>query len=75
MKDIFKNINKEFVEVEPFKLEPIGLKPREVWLLERMNEVNVSILRYKQFNKVIPREWIDELVEIANIINKLYPPL
>lgn len=75
MKDIFKNINKEFIEVEPFKLELIGVKPREIWLLERMNEINIAILRYKQFDKDIPRKWIDELLDITNELDKAYPPL
>ncbi len=66
MKDIFKNINKEFIESPTIVFEPIGLKPKEIWLLERMNDINCAILRYKQVNIEVPKEWILELKDIAS---------
>ncbi len=75
MKDIFRNLSGEVIEPQTIKLEPIGLKPREIWLLERINDISCTILRYKQFDKDIPREWIDELISITNELDGEYPPL
>lgn len=66
MKDIFKNINREFVKPPKLEWPPIGITPRDVWLVRRISEINSAILRRKQSNEEVPKEWIYELKDIVD---------
>ena len=51
---------------------PIGITPR--WLLdeERAIEIEQAIARYNEANYSIPFEWIKELNEVYERLNKFY---
>lgn len=51
---------------------PIGITPR--WLLdeERAIEIEQAIKRYNEVNLPIPIEWIQELNEVYERLNKFY---
>jgi len=46
------------------KEPPIGIKPREVALEERKNEIISAICRYAENNYIVPEKWFMELNEI-----------
>lgn len=43
---------------------PIGLKPKFVKMLERLNEVRGALVRYYNAELEIPLEWIEEYNEL-----------
>ena len=45
---------------------PIGLKPKSVSILERLNEVRGAIVRYYDAELKIPVEWIEEYNELID---------
>ena len=51
---------------------PIGITPR--WLLdeERATEIEEAIVRYNKADYSIPIEWIQELNEVYERLNKFY---
>ena len=54
------------------KKPPIGITPR--WLLdeERAIEIEQAIMRYNEVDYLIPIEWIQELNEVYDRLNKFY---
>lgn len=42
---------------------PLGLRPKYIWVLERVKEIQEALLRYHEEGKGYPDEWIVELVE------------
>ena len=54
------------------KKPPIGITPR--WLLdeERAIEIEQAIARYNEADYSIPVEWIQELNEVYERLNKFY---
>mgnify|MGYP003627288332 FL=1 len=47
-------------------MPPIGLKPKFVNRLERLNEVRGAIVRYYEASREIPIEWVEEYNELIN---------
>ena len=47
-------------------MPPIGLKPKFVNRLERLNEVRGAIVRYYDAQLKIPIEWIEEYNELID---------
>jgi len=45
---------------------PIGIKPRFIWLEQRLEDINNAILRYQSALKEIPEEWVDERLKILD---------
>lgn len=54
------------------KKPPLGITPR--WLLdeERAIEIEQAIMRYNEVDYPIPVEWIQELNEVYERLNKFY---
>jgi len=53
-------------EHEKVVMPPIGLKPKFVNRLERLNEVRGAIVRYHDAELKIPVEWIEEYNELID---------
>ena len=53
-------------EDEKIVMPPIGLKPKFVNRLERLNEVRGAIVRYYDAGLKIPVEWIEEYNEFID---------
>lgn len=47
-------------------MPPLGLKPRKIHDRDRMNEIISAIERYSEESMLIPKEWTDELRDLAN---------
>ena len=47
---------------------PIGLMPKYIWQEKRYKDICEAIKRYKNVNKKIPKEWIEEYIELWEII-------
>ena len=47
---------------------PIGLKPKFVKNLERLNEVRGAITRYYNAELKIPIEWVEEYNELIELL-------
>lgn len=50
-------------EQKPVERAPLGLRPRHVVLRERNKEILEAIGRCVEAGKVIPREWLNELMQ------------
>lgn len=48
-------------QCKPIIKPPLGLMPRYQWVEERKKEIIRAMDRYSSAEKVIPREWIEEL--------------
>lgn len=44
---------------------PIGLMPRQIWEEKRLDEVASAIARYRNVNRSVPREWVEEYNELT----------
>jgi len=55
------------MKTEENKMYPIGLKPKFVKDLERLNEIREAIVRYYDAELEIPIKWIEEYNELINI--------
>jgi hypothetical protein len=53
-------------EHEKLVMPPIGLKPKYVNRVERLNEVRGAIVRYYDAGLKIPIEWIEEYNELID---------
>lgn len=49
---------------------PLGLRPKTVWLAERLMEITYAIIRYREAGAVVPVEWFKEYNEIVAQLNK-----
>lgn len=56
-----KKDNKQIVK------PPLGLKPKFVNRLERLNEIRGAIVRYYDAEMQIPIEWIEEYNELIEL--------
>jgi len=52
---------------------PIGLRPRFIWLEQRLQEIKDACDRYINAQKPIPREWLDESKVIRAELRKRKP--
>lgn len=52
------------IKLDMAELPPIGLKPKFVNKLERLNEIRGAIVRYYDAEMQIPVEWIVEYNEL-----------
>ena len=46
---------------------PLGIKPRNLWLEDRLNNINAAIARFIEADSIIPSEWIEERNKLCNI--------
>ena len=53
-------------EHEKVEIPPIGLKPKFVNRLERLQEVRGAIVRYYDASMKIPIQWIEEYNELID---------
>ena len=53
-------------EDEKVEMPPIGLKPKFVNRLERLQEVRGAIVRYYDASMKIPIQWIEEYNELID---------
>lgn len=51
-------------------LKPIGLKPREIWIKERIKEIDLAIDRYTENTETIPCKWVQERNELIEELKK-----
>jgi hypothetical protein len=58
----------EYVRVNAEPKPPLGIIPKKIWDLQRLNDLNEAINRYTAFGKEIPIEWVGEY----NNLVKLY---
>jgi hypothetical protein len=50
-----------------YEKPPLGLTPRFIRNLDRIQEINNAILRYVEAKKDIPYKWVAELVELQRV--------
>lgn len=50
---------------------PLGLRPRHIAILERMEEIMDVMRRYQQVLKSIPQKWSEELSELYTIMGEI----
>ena len=50
---------------DPARKPPLGLTPKYMWRLQRLQNIAEAIERYTDVNKEIPIEWIEEYNELA----------
>lgn len=43
---------------------PLGLRPKNIWMLERIAEIREAMARYAKAGKDIPSAWMVELLEL-----------
>ena len=46
-------------------IEPVELMPRQQWLACRFIDVRAAIIRRRDSNQEVPREWLDEFFDLA----------
>ncbi len=56
---------------------PIGLMPKNIWTeyvqMQRRNEITAAMQRYIGAGKDIPNDWLQELIELNNVIQNVQP--
>ena len=60
------NLNDVKEEREKQTIKPIGLKPKLISNLERLEEIKCAIVRYYNAELKIPIEWIEEYNELID---------
>ena len=45
--------------------QPLGLRPRHIVELKRVEEIEAAMKRYLEYRKPIPIEWIEEYNELT----------
>lgn len=54
------------VEIEDAEQKPpLGLEPKEIWKLQRLQDIVAAINRYFDGSKEIPVKWVEEYNELA----------
>lgn len=48
------------------KKPPLGVMPRDAWDRKRQEELSEAMCRYIAVDKKIPKEWLEEYIEISN---------
>jgi len=49
---------------------PIGLLPRYIWVEKRLEDVKNAIERYQEVDKKLPMEWILELLDLIQEVDR-----
>jgi hypothetical protein len=49
---------------------PLGIRPKHIVRLHRLEEIEEGIVRYMEHKKQIPVEWIDERNDIVRELNE-----
>lgn len=49
---------------------PLGLMPKNIWMLQRLKDINSAITRYIESDMDIPVLWIRERSELISSIAK-----
>ena len=49
---------------------PLGLRPKNIWLLERRDEIYQAMQRYLEACQPIPEDWLEQLLEIEKELKK-----
>ena len=44
---------------------PLGLMPKCIWDLQRKQDIEAAVKRYKDADKPIPWEWVQEYAELS----------
>lgn len=52
------------------KKPPLGLRPRYIAEEMRIREIEDAVARYKNADKIVPSEWVDELLELRDSVRK-----
>lgn len=56
---------------------PIGLMPKSIWIeqmqVQRRNEITAAMQRFIEAGKDIPNDWLQELIELNNVIQNIQP--
>lgn len=56
---------------------PVGLMPKNIWIeqmqAQRRNEITAAMQRFIKAGKDIPNEWLQELIELNNVIQNVQP--
>lgn len=52
--------------VSDVKKPPLGVMPRDVWDRKRQEELSEAMCRYIAVDKKIPKEWLEEYIEISD---------
>lgn len=56
---------------------PIGLMPKHIFIeqmqMQRRNEITAAMQRYIEAGKDIPNDWLQELIELNNVIQNVQP--
>lgn len=60
----------KYMENEKIAKPPIGLKPKFVNRLERLDEIRGAIVRYYDAELKIPIAWIEEYNELIDLTKK-----
>lgn len=54
---------------------PLGLKPRNIFLEERLFDIKRAINEYFESNQEVPRVWIEEYNETCSMLDKINRPI
>jgi hypothetical protein len=60
----------EYVNCDPIPKYPLGLTPKHIWQLQRLQEIKDAMNRYSEAYLLIPTEWIQEYNELVKLIEK-----
>ena len=56
---------------------PIGLMPKHIFIeqmqMQRRNEITAAVQRYIEAGKDVPNDWLQELIELNNVIQNVQP--
>jgi hypothetical protein len=50
---------------------PIGIMPKKIWNLQRMNNLKDAIKRYCEASREVPIEWIEEYNSLVEEVNQM----
>lgn len=68
-KETMANINREFSDTYP----PVGLRPENVWLSLRLQEIKEAITRYIEADMAVPAKWLREHDHLESTIVRAVP--
>lgn len=73
IRECFKNIILECSrEIGSDNLKPpLGLRPRDIVIQERMDEIIAAVNRYRAVKKPIPEKWSNEYFDISSELMRL----
>lgn len=50
---------------------PLGLIPHRYWVEDRIREIYQAITRYNTVNKLVPNEWLEELITLQKEVSEI----